>query len=160
MGCSPPLFFQNKCSCFVKESGEERGERCGRGITSAVVMVMLGADAGVLHVNILCSIVRDFLILIICVFMWELCVLLLHTCAKPDRVTVAREQSCHTPCVYFHKIQNHSWDLYQGPRNVSCKFRWMYPVTQMSVSITDSTVQSYNTKAIRILTAPWLISAH
>lgn len=55
----PPPFFQNKCSCFVKESGEER--EVG-GITSAVLMVMLGADAGVLHVDILCSIVRDFII--------------------------------------------------------------------------------------------------
>lgn len=64
---APPFFFQNKCSCFVKESGEER-ELCAGGITSAVGMVMLGADAGVLHVDILQSIGRDFLILIICVF--------------------------------------------------------------------------------------------
>lgn len=63
----PPFFFQNKCSCFVKESGEER-ELCAGGTTSVVGMVMLGADAGVLHVNILHSIGRDFLILIICVF--------------------------------------------------------------------------------------------
>lgn len=64
---SPPLFFQNKCRCFVKESGEER-ELCAGGTTSAVGIVILGADAGVLHVNILRSIGRDFLILIICVF--------------------------------------------------------------------------------------------
>lgn len=51
----------------MKESGEER-ELCAGGTTSAVGMVMLGADAGVLHVNILRSIGRDFLILIICVF--------------------------------------------------------------------------------------------
>lgn len=51
----------------MKESGEER-EMCAGGITSAVVMLVLGTDAGMLHVDILCSIVRDFLILIICVF--------------------------------------------------------------------------------------------
>lgn len=43
----------------MKESGEER--EVAR-ITPAVLMVMLGADAGVLHVNILCSIVRDFIV--------------------------------------------------------------------------------------------------
>lgn len=46
----PPFFSQNNCSCFVKESGEER-ELCAGGITSAVGMVMLGADTGVLHVE-------------------------------------------------------------------------------------------------------------
>lgn len=55
LGCQivptpPPFFFQNKCSCFVKESGEET-ELCAGGITSAVGVVMLGADAGVLHVE-------------------------------------------------------------------------------------------------------------
>lgn len=69
-------------------------------------MVMLGADAGVLHVDVLCSIVRDFLILIICVLVYGLCVWLLHTCAKPDkRVTVDGGLSCQALCVHFHKTQ-------------------------------------------------------
>lgn len=49
----------------MKESGEER-ELCA-GVTPAAVMAILATDAGVLCVDILCSIVRDFLILIICV---------------------------------------------------------------------------------------------
>lgn len=68
----------------MKEFGEDR-ERCAEGVTSVVVMVILGADASVLHVDVLCSIVRDSLIRIICVFVQGLCVWLLYTCAKPDK---------------------------------------------------------------------------